>query len=276
MRKSLQRQSWRNPENSYCIWYCKMVSSTFQNRTHNPLLIGYFISRDRWKIVKHEHRCKINKRLEIKSKLPENLSSDLYEGITMFQPDKSLSVHFRPSSHGKTDIWLSNRNTSDIYQQFSDQNDTRFNSRFLKWIRTQCLTVLHICSIWIVWTILVWFWLWIWTGQRFGVTKLCPAKSVYYYSQVSLNRLASIQYWETILRSDCLYDLYIILEQIHIKCLVIGCSKEMTKIWLQKVRLNLVRPSRSFWVVLGWNFTGWNLTVGKLRLSLGLVWPEIG
>ena len=121
MRKSLQRQSWRNPENSYSIWYCKMVSSTFQISNSNyPALIGQLISRDRWKIVKHEDRCKINKRLEIKSKLPENLSNDLYDGITMFQPDKSLSVHFRPSSHGKTDLWTVEPEKKSVnFQPFS-------------------------------------------------------------------------------------------------------------------------------------------------------------
>ena len=152
------------------------------------------------KIVKHEHRCKINKRLEIKSKLPENLSSDLYEGITMFQPDKSLSVHFRPSSHDKTDIWLSNRNTTDYYQQFSvcNRHDTRFSfiysvrSQFWKSKWTQCtFTVLYICHIWVVRTMSLALYM-----DESAHLNCARLKCI--ISQVSLNRLASIQYWDRI------------------------------------------------------------------------------
>ena len=158
------------------------------------------------KIVKHEHRCKINKRLEIKSKLPENLSSDLYEGITMFQPDKSLSVHFRPSSHGKTDIWLSNRNTSDYYQQFSvcDRNDIRFSFiysvcfQFLKSKWTQrTFTVLYICHIWVVWTYVFDFVYW-WVS----ISDLFPAKmyiiSVKWVWTDWPQYNIEIQYWDRI------------------------------------------------------------------------------
>ena len=70
-------------------------------------------------------------------------------------------------------------------------------------------------------------WLCIWTSQH--KSELCRVKFILF-----LNRLASILYWETILRSDKTF-IYIISTTPY-KVSGNRPFKKMTKIWLQKVR----------------------------------------
>ena len=152
-----------------------------------------------------------------------------FSPISLF-PSIFVQVHMiKPTYDCLTGIWpiITNNFRSAIEMILGSASFTRFALSF------ESQNELSVLSLYFTYVTYgscgLCLWLCIWTSQHIWIV---PGSNVYYFSQVSLNRLASIQYWETILRSDKTF-IYNISTTPY-KVSGNRSSQKMTKIWLQK------------------------------------------